>query len=416
MDGKTSVKNCRYIMKKIVYLSYLLLFQLIMISCSESFVGQPASSSKQPNELSNPAATPIPGGAIITYDVPDDTDLLSVRAEYILNGKLVNSEVSIYADVLKLEGFGSTESQTVDLYTVNRSFVKSKPVKVSFNPLTPPVVTAIESLSMREDFGGVQFKWENETSSEFAIYLLAEDFETGEMETSEVLYSKQKDGLYSLRGFEDVERTFGICFRDKWDNYSDTVYAQFTPIYEMQLDKSKFKQGKLPGDNISEINDSWAFWRLYDEKLDQWGWSTHGGNGGKPGPIRYTFDLGVTAKLSRYKVYQRLGFEYDHYSPKKWRVYGTDYIEPSKMADVDYFDGEVYQQDWIYMGDFEIIKPSGLEKNTNEDLEVAYAGHEFMFDLSIPPVRYLRFEQFDTWSGGLEVNYREITFWGSDKE
>lgn len=400
-------------MKNIVY---LLLLQLIMISCNESFVGQPPTNENQPNSLKNPSIVPIPGGAVITYDLPDDADLLSVRAEYILNGKPVNTEVSIYANELKLEGFGNMELQTIDLYTVNRSFVKSDPVKVSFTPLTPSIVTAFESVSMREDFGGVQLKWENESGAELAVYLLAENFLTGEMETAEILYTKQEDGLYSLRGFEDTERTFGVCFRDKWDNYSDTMRVKLTPIYEIQLDKKKFRQGKLPGDNVTQINDSWAFWRLYDDKLDNLGWSTLGGNNGKPAPVRYTIDLGVVSKLSRYKVYQRLDYEYTHFSPKKWKIYGTDYIEPSHMTDILYFDGEEYHKDWVLMGDFEIVKPSGPgDQVTNEDLEVALAGHEFAFDLNLPPVRYLRFEQSDTWSGGLEVNYREITFWGSDK-
>ena len=269
---------------------------------------------------------------------------------------------------------------------------------------------------MREDFGGVQLKWENESGTELAVYLLAEDFLTGEMETAEILYTKQENGLYSLRGFDDTERTFGVCFRDKWDNYSDTVLAKFTPLYEIQLDKTKFKQGKLPGDNVSEINDSWAFRRLFDDKLDNLGWSTIGGNAGKPAPIRYTIDLGASSKLSRYKVYQRLDYEYRHYSPKKWKIYGTDHIDPANMT-LDYFDGDNYHKDWVLMGEFEIIKPSGIgDQITNEDKEVALAGHEFVFDLGLPPVRYLRFEQYETWSGGLEVNYREITFWGSDKK
>lgn len=400
-------------MKKIVY---LLLLQLIMISCSESFVGQPPTNVNQPQSIKNPTIVPIPGGAIISYDLPDDADLLSVRAEYTLNGKPVNTEVSIYSNELKLEGFGNTELQTVDLYTVTRSFVKSAPIKVSFTPLTPPVIAVTESVSMREDFGGVQLKWENESGTELAVYLLAEDFLTGEMETAEILYTKQENGLYSLRGFDDTERTFGVCFRDKWDNYSDTVLAKFTPLYEIQLDKTKFKQGKLPGDNVSEINDSWAFRRLFDDKLDNLGWSTIGGNAGKPAPIRYTIDLGASSKLSRYKVYQRLDYEYRHYSPKKWKIYGTDHIDPANMT-LDYFDGDNYHKDWVLMGEFEIIKPSGIgDQITNEDKEVALAGHEFVFDLGLPPVRYLRFEQYETWSGGLEVNYREITFWGSDKK
>lgn len=402
-----------YVMKKIVY---LLLLQLVMISCHESFIGQPPTNDNRPNSIKNPAIAPIPGGAIITYDLPDDADLLSVRAEYTLHGKPVNTEVSIYTNELKLEGFGNTELQTVNLYTVTRSFVKSDPVKVSFHPLTPPVTTITESVSMREDFGGVQLKWENESGTELAVYLLAEDFLTGEMETADILYTKQEKGLYSLRGFDNTERTFGVCFRDKWDNYSDTILAKVTPLYEIQLDKAKFKQGKLPGDNISQINNSWAFWRLFDDKLDDLGWSTIGGNGGKPAPIRYTIDLGVVSKLSRYKIYQRLDYEYRHFSPKKWKIYGTNHIDPAHEKDLEYFDGDKYQKDWVFMGDFEIIKPSGDgEQITNEDKETALAGHEFVFDLNLPPVRYLRFEQYETWSGGLEVNYREITIWGSDK-
>ena len=185
-------------MKKIVY---LLLLQLIMISCSESFVGQPPTNDNQPQSIKNPTIVPIPGGAIISYDLPDDADLLSVRAEYTLNGKPVNTEVSIYSNELKLEGFGNTELQTVDLYTVTRSFVKSAPIKVSFTPLTPPSYCSNRKCVYERRFRWCTIKWENESGTELAVYLLAEDFLTGEMETAEILYTKQENRALFIKRF-----------------------------------------------------------------------------------------------------------------------------------------------------------------------------------------------------------------------
>ena len=51
--------------------------------------------------------------------------------------------------------------------------------------------------------------------------------------------------------------------------------------------------------------------------------------------------------------------------------------------------------------DCEIIKPSGSPSGTvtDEDMAAAEDGHEFVFDLSQEPIRYLRIVILNTWEG-----------------
>src|SRR5690625_2362880 len=60
----------------------------------------------------------IPGGAIINYEIPDDENLLGVKASYTRNNELVEVKASKYVDTIRVEGFGDTASQEIELRSI----------------------------------------------------------------------------------------------------------------------------------------------------------------------------------------------------------------------------------------------------------------------------------------------------------
>src|SRR3546814_18376720 len=84
-------------------------------------------------------------------------------------------------------------------------------------------------------------------------------------------------------------------------------------------------------------------------------------------PQWFTFDLGVTARLSRLVLFKRLSnrFLYNSGAVKRWSLYGSNDPNP---------DGS-FDESWIFLMECNSIKPSGLPpgENTNEDLEYARA-------------------------------------------
>ena len=84
----------------------------------------------------------------------------------------------------------------------------------------------------------------------------------------------------------------------------------------------------------------------------------------------------------------------------------------------DYWsDSGEWKNDWVLLGDYETFKPSGEDNATvtNEDIEYATAGFEFLVTIEKHSVRYLRFAMKSNWSGSNALHISEITFYGDDR-
>jgi hypothetical protein len=219
----------------------------------------------------------------------------------------------------------------------------------------------------------------------------------GDWVTAEVFYTKRPDGTFAVRGFEAVERTFGIFVKDRWDNHSDTTIAILTPLFEKELDRNNFKELKLASD-APLINSSWNFQLLFDNKFEDICYHTAVGSGM---PQWFTIDMTQVATLSRFKMWQRQGNIYNHGNVKKFEIWGSN--NP----------GDDWSS-WQLLGTFESIKPSGQPTGivTTEDIAFAAAGEEFVFPPGTEAVRYLRFKSLASWSGGDFVHILELRFWG----
>ncbi|GAA4311806.1 DUF5000 domain-containing lipoprotein [Compostibacter hankyongensis] len=389
------------------FLSALLL--ILLAGCKEEKLGPLSEGGPVPAQVSELKAVPLHGGARISYKLPDDPALLYVKAEYdIRPGKTQQAIATYYNNYLTVEGFGDTAEHEIKLYSVSRGDVRSEPVSIKVKPLSPPVLDAYKSLRFQEDFGGITVNFKNEDSANIVISVLTKD-SLGETVTADIYYTSLKEGQFSVRGFDAEKRWFGLCVRDRWDNRSDTIARELTPLYEEQLDKKKFKGLSLPDD--ASTFPSGPITNLWNDKVsggqsssNTW-FRTVNGSGI---PQQVTIDMGTAAKLSRYTMVQRGAFDennllYSAGDPKLWEIWGSNNPSPDGS-----YDG------WVKLLDCESIKPSGspIGQNTNDDIAKAQAGQEFTFPIDAPAVRYIRIKLLQTWGNADYMWMAELTFYG----
>lgn len=385
-------------MKRNRILHAFLVASLILTFGCEEITREPLSKDgTPPKPVTSPVVENVAGGAVITYLLPNETDLLYVKAEYELsNGVKVETKSSIYTNSVKVEGFGDTKEREVKLYAVDRSENVSTPITVKVQPLTPPVHAVKNSISIIPDFGGAQYTWTNATNAALAFIVLTQD-STGKLNPVETVYTSVTDGKYTVRGFDPEEKIFGIVIRDRWDNFSDTVKIALTPMFEQKLDKSKFDDIVLPGDtdmNGWEGRSNYIFdndINTFNHSLAGTGW-----------PQQFSLDLGVMARLSRVIVTQRQGFPYSHGNPRLLEVWGIATTPPADGS----MDG------WIKLRDCVATRPTLMGGTADEDTEHLKNGDEYSFTLEDPPVRYIRFVVNETWGVTGFIHVAEVTFYG----
>ncbi|MDO5980214.1 DUF5000 domain-containing lipoprotein [Flavivirga spongiicola] len=387
----------------------LMFFSLVaFFSCDEIEHGPNVTNNTPPNDITNLEFVPTNGGFDISYDLPAGKNVLYVKAIYT-NNKGVESEVraSAFNNSLKILGYGDVNEKQVKVVTVNESEISSEGVSFSGIPLTPVVDVVAESVEMRVAFGGIKISWVNETEVPIAIDIYAEN-EFGELEIVETVYTESLEETYSLRGRDPVEQAFKLVIRDRYENISGTVYPdtpnqKLTPLLETRLDKSLFQQVALDND------DNWENWgavfeNLWDENPSPENWVHTQGD--IPRPSILTIDLGVNVKLSRFIMHQRGGtWGFRHANPRTFTAYGSLTL-PGQDGNLD---------DWINLGDFESIKPSGLPVGTlsNEDRQRVLDGDEHEFDdQNLVEIRYVRIAVHTAWGGNNATHIRELTFYG----
>jgi hypothetical protein len=385
--------------KNILYLILLLLIW----GCGEDYIGQYAMDDVPPGPVSGTSVENIPGGSVIHYTIPTDEDFSYVKAVYTVNGQTKEQKSSVFNRKITLDGFGKSQAQQIELIAYDKSDNASTPVTVDIQPLDAPVFDLIEGVTVIDDFGGIHIEWENPHESEVVLTVMTTTAEYGVEEWSEAdrFYSGAVKGSANVRGFSPEERIFGLYFRDRWDNLSDTLYVSATPMFEEQLDKSKFTRWNPPGIPYNAYQaGEWAIENL-------WNGTIAPGSGGYASYTHdNTFNMGQVAKLSRFKINNRLepNLLYNFAHPKKFQLWGS--ISPNVNENFG---------TWILLGEFDSFKPSGepLGVLTDDDRNYGhYNGEEWNFPRGLPPVQYIRWYVLDTWGGSQNTQVMEMTFWG----
>lgn len=380
--------------------------------CKDNYVEPIEKDHTAPGALQEVMAESLPGAIKFTYALPSDPDLLYVLARYTnKKGKVLEFKSSFYTNTITVEGFGDTDTYPIELYAVDRSENRSAVELVSVAPLTPPILQSYKSIKIIPDFGGMTFSMDNTSKSDLVIQVCTPN-QLNEMGVIETFYTARGDVSYSIRGYEDTPRRFGIFVKDKYGNETDTLFTEITPIYERELDKKKFREMFLLND--VRVN-------YYDGKMEYiWDGRAAADSDGSTGchtgaeartePTFFTFDLGVLAKLSRFNL-QAIQDEKHYYndmSPRLYEVWGC--IEEPKP------DGSWDQ--WFKLLTMENVKPSGSPTGilSDDDISAGKLGDGANVALDTPRVRYIRIKCLKNWSSNYNMCFTELTFWGNDKE
>lgn len=395
-------------MKRIInIISMICMAMCICIySCTEESIGQTPVQSTPPQKVSDVKVENIAGGAILTYTLPDDEDLLYVKATFILNnGQKSEVKASVYTNELKLEGFGDTNERTVTLVSVDRSQNESEPLEVTIKPLEAPIFKVQTSLLVEAAFGGINVTYTNPTEANIVINIDVMN-EKNEYVALEKIYTKAKTGVRKIRGMAAEETQLRYYVSDRWDNMTAKQDVALTPMFEERVPIGSIEPMQS---HSAPVDWGWTLNRLFDDN------TTTGYQCKADGywPAYFTFNVKQgPVKLSRFKVYQRSGYEYTHGMPKRFKLLGrNDY--PLAGARIDNETNPEDYAKWNLVGEFESIKPSNSSVTTNEDIEYALAGEDFDVNVNMPAYKYYRMEVLETWSGSQFICFMDFRMWGS---
>lgn len=414
------------IMKKNIFA--VMLLSAVFAGCADYEPGPKDDDTTPPGVVTDVRSESLPGKVKITYKLPSDQNLLYVKAVYYLNsGERREVSSSYYTNNMTLDGFGDTKPHEVKVYAVSRGDVESEPVSVEVTALENPIWEVRRSLEVSNDFSGVNVRAENPSMENVSIEMMLKDtlgtwVDYASIESRNLKINTSKRGLSY-----DLEYEFRLTVRDRFMNYTDTLYATVHPMYETELDKGHFKNHILPGDgpiNHGYLTNVERLWDNVYGNGDAWrfltnDWSIDGTHTLRT-PQYVTFDIGTAAKLSRITIFN---WGVDNVAPNGGRLYYYD--EHMRKFEVWGWphdgtppeDGNMDQ--WAMLGQFEVVKPSGLPKGeeTREDQELAENGFDFIFPVSndMPKVRYVRIKCIENFSGTTKMGIKEMDLFGDPR-
>ncbi|MDR2773630.1 MAG: DUF4959 domain-containing protein [Tannerella sp.] len=385
---------------------------LLCIACSEEFTGQFPTDDTPPSPVTViPGSTVnFPGGATITYQLPDETDLLYVKAVYTLpDGTRQEVKASSFSNSLTVKGFGRGMSTKVQLISVDRSRNESRPAEVEIHPEDSPIYDIFSSIEVNESWGGFLLQWDNPMKEDIVLSVFRKN-KDGVFENIENFYSSAATVLQSVRGQDSVRTDFAVSVRDSYNNFTDTLTVSIKPWYETMLDRSRFiaipKSAKFTVSQYGTSNMN-ILWDGVVENVPSEG--LYYFNTGTYQPY-FSINLGVRAKLSRFRYWSRSDYYFRLHSAKEIQLYGTN--DPVVGNNPESEDSE-----WILLNPevFVSVRPSGLSTSvpaTDEDYAYALEGEEWEIPLDAPAVQYVRFKQLSSWTGTMALTCSEIRFWG----
>lgn len=406
-----NIKNCLLPL-------FVLMLIVGMASCKRNDgYNYPASTDKtKPGVVTNIKIDNYNGGAYITYDLPNSTNILYVLAKYnIRNGVARETKSSYYGDTITVEGFAKAQEYSVTLYTVSRANVMSDPLEVKVNPKEPVFSLVRTDAAIQPDFGGVNVTALNPLKKEVGIIITAFDKTTGRMEVQDQHYTNKDTINYSLRGYDTEARDFGVYVTDKFGNISDTLKKNLSPLFEQLLPKNLFSEYRLPTDTKLYTGADWPVNHMWDGVTDNSvsGWHTNSGN---PPPFTCSFNVGASYKLSRFIMWERQNeFAYGFSNPKTFTIWGSNKAQPQDAQLPLSSPVGTVVGDWINLGNYRYPDPpSGASPTaiTAADRAFVAAGVEFKVAIAAPAVHFIRVAVANVWSGGDTAHIMELSFYG----
>lgn len=401
------VASKTYIVRNIICIPILLLLISIVVSCES----EDKKDTTPPGELTITSTEATYGGAIISYTLPSDGDILYVRADYT-NGKgeAVFRTVSKHVNQIEVSGFVVEEDVTVSLTVVDENQNKSKAVEHQIRPLRSFIYLVQESVEIVPDLGGVQVSWENIEEKTVFIYLHIAD---GDEEETRILSSSNATENIFVRGLEAKELGFSTKVEDFDGNITSLLdQGYFTPLFEEKINKDTWTLvSNLSIDGNAYEGATVNFW---DDVVDTFETNSDNSyfiinrndNGGVlRWPLDIVIDLNKKVKINRFKVWQR-AFWYNGPGDQPY------YYQSENLRSFDLFVS-MDKNEWALLGSFQIEEP------TNGDisqalLDEAAAGHNFNLNEISPEFRYLKFSITSNFGSDSFCHGSEISLFGRD--
>ena len=393
-------------MKKLLLLTILI---FAVNSCSK----QDDGDTTPPSVLTIDSVTPTNGGGIISYTLPNDDDILYVRAEYInSNGVDVSRASSSYNNSIEIDGLNQTTALTITLYVVDQNYNQSAPIYVELVPLDSFIYLVQESIEVNTDLGGFRITWENIQSKTVYVFV---HINNGTEEEIRILSSNNSSESIAVRGLPSEEITISTRIED-FDENSTTLEEKgtLTPLFEQVIDKSTWTLVASQSVNGNAWEGASAnFW---DDVIDTTNNNSDNSyfmiwrdlNGGSlDWPLDLVIDLNKNVKITRFTVWQR-AFWYNGHSDIPY------YFQEENMKSFNLYASNDAQV-WEELGQFDIGDPRDSEGNIPQSaLDSAANGHEFELDEVSESFRYLKFRVTSNYGSEAYVNGSEITMYGLD--
>ena len=394
-------------LKKIISVFTIL---LITVSCQDTESGDVTA----PGKLIVETITPTNGGGIISYTLPDDSDILFVRAEYTNTlGEDVFRVSSVHNNEVEISGLNQTTPIEVNLFVVDNNDNKSEPTTAEFVPLESFIYLVQESIEFSADLGGVRVSWENIESKTVYVYV---HIQNGEDEEIRILSSNSPLENRFIRGLEATELTFLTKVADFDGNVTDLEEkGVYSPLFEEVIDKSTWSLVS----NQSINGNAWEgstvnFW---DDIVDTTQTDSDNSyfiiwrdqNGGTLNwPLDIVVNLNKNVKINRLKVWQR-AFWYNGPSPTT-----AYYYQEENMKSFDLFASN-NGQEWTLLGQYDIGNPMDADGNIPSDaMESAANVHDFELDGVSESFNYLKISITSNYGSDTYCHGSEITLYGLD--
>ena len=388
------------------------LFVFILTSGCES---DNISDNNPPGDISIVSIEETNGGALINYELPSDSDILYVRAEYVnAQGQKVFRVSSKHKTSLEISGMIDSTPVDVNIKVVDESQNMSEGISISVTPKRSFIFDILENISLVEDLGGVRVSWENVEEKTVFIYLF---IELNGIQEFRILSSSSRNNSQFVRGLAATPTNFSIKVEDFDGNETPILdIGQYTPLFEEKIAKDTWTLvDNLSIDGNAYEGSTVKFW---DDVVDTAATNSDNSyfiinradNGGVlRWPLDIVIDLNKQVKINRFKVWQRAF----------WYNAPGDPLEPYYYQAENLRTFDVYvsndKLDWELLGSFDIGDPMNSEGIIPIDkLEEAALGHDFILDEISPQFRYLKFSITANFGSDTFVHGSEISLYGID--
>ena len=398
-----------YHMKTNKILSILLFSFVILLGCKDD----DSQDTTPPGSLFIENIVPTNGGGIISYSLPNDSDILFVRAEYTNSiGVDLYRVSSSHNNSIEIDGLNQNTPLQVRLFVVDENENVSQPVEVEFTPLPSFIFLVQESITITPDLGGVKLEWENIAEKTVYVHL---HIVNGADEDIRILSSNSLSESIFVRGLESVEMNFLTKVEDFDGNITDLEEkATLTPLFEEMIDKSTWTlMSQLSVNGNAWEGETTAFW---DDVVDTAETNSDNSyfiiwrdqNGGTLNwPLDIVISLNKNVRVHRFKVWQR-AFWYGGPTGVPY------YYQEENMRSFNLYASN-NAVDWTLLGEYDIGDPSDENGNIPQDfIDAAANGHDFDLEGVSEKFRYLKFSITSNYGSDTYVHGSEITLWGLD--